>query len=324
MKKSMLTVGVLLMLAGICGCSSVNNDTETVKVNPETQVEVKAEKNAVQPKAAVRPVKTAIRAEKTVVPQVTIHLAGDSTCANYSAKRTPIVGWGQVLNEFCKAGVRINNKAVSGSSSTSFIQKKRWAALMNQVKPGDYVIIQFGHNDGKKGSRYADAKSTYPANLKKFIADVRAKQANPVIATSISRCIFKSGKIAPSGLERYRNAAIAVAKAENVPVLDLNRITADKFNAMGEKKAFALFRGTYEVTPRKTALKTKPIARTISPEQVAAAANNSPAGAERVVRPAVRRTTDRTHLIRSGALAVADWFVAECKAQKLPIADCFK
>ena len=226
-------------------------------------------------------------------PKVTIHLVGDSTCANYAASSSRS-GWGQVLNTFCKPEVKVNNQALSGYSSTSYINNKRWEKLIATVKPGDYVIIQFGHNDGKKDKRYADVKNTYPANYRKFIAEVRAKQANPVIATSISRCIYKNGKIAFSGLDRYREAAIAVAKAENVPVIDLKQITETQFNAMGEEKVYPLFMGQIETV-------------------------------KKVKGKAVKTTqNDRTHLKKEGAMLIAEWFVNDCKSQKLPVAECFK
>ena len=137
-------------------------------------------------------------------------------------------------------------------------------------------------------------KKTYPANYRKFITEVRAKQANPVIATSISRCVYKDGKIAVSGLNRYRDAAIKVAKAENVPVIDLKLITENQFNAMGEEKSFPLFMGKTEIVKK---VKGKPVKTT---------------------------QIDRTHLNKDGATLIAGWFVSDCKSQKLPIADCFK
>ena len=273
------------------------------------------------------PVKKAGSAVKEATPaskyRVTIHLVGDSTCAYYPVGRSPLTGWGQVLKEFCKGDVRVNNQAYSGYSSTSYIYSKRWERLIDMVSPGDYVIIQFGHNDEKKGPRHADVKTTYPANLKKFITEVRAKKANPVIATSISRCVFRKGRIASSGLDRYREAAITVAKAENVPVIDLKNITAEKFNKMGETKAFALFRGRYTERPRKK-VAVKPVAQTVSPAQIAIANNNSPAAAEKIISPGSVQKVDRTHLVRHGALEVAGWFVNDCKAQKMPLAECFK
>ena len=303
MKKSIISTAILAIAFALCGCFS----TTGAKGSVPAKVEVKAKKADAKTKSAVK--KRKKNSKKNVVKadaakpepayKVTIHLAGDSTCANYAAS-SALTGWGQVLNEYCKSDVRVNNMAKSGCSTQSFIYQKRWDALIDSVKPGDYVIVQFGHNDGKKDKRFADAKTTYSANLKKFIADIRARKANPVIATSISRCVFKKGKIAPSGLDRYREAAIAVAKAENVPVIDLNRITADKFNAMGEEKAFAYFRGTYGVAPAKKKQPAKTNAK----------------------QP--KKRTDRTHLKRNGALEVSGWFVADCKAQKLPIANCFK
>lgn len=329
MKKSVIStlVSAVIFIAG--GCCA---DKAEASAAPEVKTSENSARNgAVQNVPVKKAAPVVFEAEKNIrtpkgspAHQVTIHLVGDSTCAFYPAKRAPLVGWGQVLKDFCKAGVRVNNQAYSGFSSRSYIESKRWERLMNVVKPGDYVVIQFGHNDGKKDKRYADAKVAYPANLKKFITDVRARQCNPIIATSISRCVFKKGKIASSGLDRYRDAAIAVANAENVPVIDLKKITADKFNAMGEKEAFSYFRGNYQTAPREAAVKVKPIAQSITPAQIAIANNNSPAAAERLIRPRRLTQVDRTHLVKAGADKVAGWFVAECKAKDLPIAKYFK
>ena len=169
MKKSMISTAALAIAFMLCGCFTAGNAQENASAQPDG------------------------------TKQITIHMAGDSTCANYAAS-SALTGWGQVLNEYCKPGVRVNNLAKSGCSSKSFIDIKRWDMLLEMVKPGDYVIVQFGHNDSKKDKkRFTDPKTTYSANLKKFIDDVRARKANPIIATSISRCIFKKGKIASSG-----------------------------------------------------------------------------------------------------------------------------
>ena len=127
--------------------------------------------------------------------KVSILLAGDSTCASYPASRAPLTGWGQVLNQYCREGVTVRNHALSGYSTRSFIRNKKWDKLVSEIKPGDYVVVQFGHNDGsKRHNRYTDPATSYRDNLKKFIADVRARKGNPIIGTSIARCTYKNGK----------------------------------------------------------------------------------------------------------------------------------
>lgn len=80
----------------------------------------------------------------------TIWLIGDSTVASYNKKYYPLTGWGQMLSEYCKPGVVINNKAVGGRSTKSFINEKRWSKILPKLKKGDFLFIQFGHNDQKK------------------------------------------------------------------------------------------------------------------------------------------------------------------------------
>ena len=245
-------------------------------------------------------------AKRSNVPRMVIHLAGDSTCASYPVSRAPLTGWGQVLSTYCKEDVKVINRAVSGASSRSFIAKKHWDKLLRAVHKGDWVIIQFGHNDHSRShDRFADAAVAFPANLRKFIADVRAKGACPIIATSIVKCIYKNGRIAPDYLADYRNAAIAVAQAEKVPVIDLNKITRDRFNALGEKEAFKFYLGL------------KPAPAPVKGNAVKAAAGRKSS------KPRAPQI-DRIHLNRQGALEVAKWFVEDCKAQKLPIMECFK
>lgn len=218
----------------------------------------------------------------------TIHLAGDSTCASYSAKRAPLTGWGQVLDKFTAPGVKVNNRAVSGTSTKTFMDSGLWNRMLARVQKGDYVIIQFGHNDQKSNNpkAYADAKVAYPANLRKMISDVRAKGATPVLATSIVRCTFRNGKLYDNGLYPYRDATFAVGKSENVAVVNLNGISEEKINAMGEEKALQMYMYSSNVPKLKG--------------------------------------IDKTHLTAAGAETFAKWFIDDCKAQNLPLAKCFK
>lgn len=217
-----------------------------------------------------------------------IFLAGDSTCASYSAKRAPLTGWGQVLPDFCKAGVKVNNLAISGASSKSYIDSKAWDKLISKVKKGDFVVIQFGHNDShtKRPKQYTVPGGTYDANLKKFIADVRSKGGVPVIATSIARGNFdKKGTISLKTLKAYCDAARNVAKAEKVALVDLNAETVKLFNSLKKEGTRKLFMCSSKDPKRKN---------------------------------------DVTHVNKEGAQAIAKLFVDAAKAQKLPLAGCFK
>ena len=172
-----------------------------------------------------------------------IHMAGDSTMCDY--KDTRRGGWGQLLKQQVKPGVVVNNRAVGGQSTKSFIESKRWSKLLAKVKKGDYIIIQFGHNDQKKknADRYAAADGDFKTNLTKFITEAKNKGAKPILATSVCRRTYgKDGKLtdAPK-LKLYADATMAVAKEMNVPVVDLNTITRDYLNEIGKEKSLELF-----------------------------------------------------------------------------------
>lgn len=149
---------------------------------------------------------------------VKVHTIGDSTMATY-ADNSPKIGWGQVLQQFFTNDVKIVNHALSGRSSKSFYQEK-WSSVKSQIKEGDYVIIQFAHNDEKANgldgdslqayynkigsSNTADLRSTspndtYKAYLRKYINETREKGGNPVLVSSICRKYFSGNSIKRNG-----------------------------------------------------------------------------------------------------------------------------
>src|SRR6186997_963222 len=112
----------------------------------------------------------------------TIFLAGDSTMAPKQADKRPETGWGEMLGQHFKEGtVRIENRAMNGRSTKTFISEGRWQKVINDLKKGDYVFVQFGHNDESKdkGERYTPPDA-FRANLIRFIKDVNAKNAHIV------------------------------------------------------------------------------------------------------------------------------------------------
>ncbi len=216
-----------------------------------------------------------------------IHMAGDSTMANYGERRLPMWGWGQALPELCAENVAVRNHAKAGAALPDFRGRKLWSNLLKDVKPGDFVIIQFGHNDQKAATNPEigpeKALETYRNLLKTCIDDVKQKQANPVIVTSIVRCTYDAeGKLADeNNLRAYCEAAMQVAKENEVPVIDLNQVSREKVTEMGKPAAEKL----YMVSANRK---------------------------------------DRTHLRDAGAKTYAAWFVEAVKAEKLPLAECFK
>ena len=144
-----------------------------------------------------------------------IYMAGDSTMQTYRGNYAPQQGWGQRMQELVKDGVKVNNRSIGGRSTKSFKAEGRWANLIREVKKGDFVIIQFGHNDGTKDKpeRYAAPGTEYKDNMKGFVEDVRKAGGIPVIATSIPFGIYlEDGKLKPPGfLDPYLKSAREVA-----------------------------------------------------------------------------------------------------------------
>ena len=129
-----------------------------------------------------------------VSAQITIFLAGDSTCANKTADKRPETGWGEMLQQyFDPAKVRVDNRAQNGRSTKSFVDEGRWQAIVMSLQKGDYVFIEFGHNDEKKDKPavYASPED-YKANLIRFITQTRLKGATPVLMTPVSRRKFEN------------------------------------------------------------------------------------------------------------------------------------
>src|SRR5689334_17938120 len=120
--------------------------------------------------------------------KIKIWLIGDSTMANKEIKAYPETGWGMPFAYFFDSTVVVDNRARNGRSTRSFIAEGLWQPVVDRLKEGDYVFIQFGHNDEskEKGERYATPEQ-YKTNLIKFVTETRAKKANPILLTPVTR-----------------------------------------------------------------------------------------------------------------------------------------
>ena len=170
-----------------------------------------------------------------------IYMIGDSTMSNKPiAGGNPERGWGHVLPGFFSPEIKIDNHAVNGRSSLSFMS--RWNAVYDQLKKGDYVFIQFGHNDQKKKTdRYSDPDTAYKNNLRFYINQTREKGATPVLFTSIVRRKFgEDGKLIDTH-GRYISACKEVAAEMNVVCIDLNKSTENLINSLGDEPSKDLF-----------------------------------------------------------------------------------
>lgn len=189
--------------------------------------------------------------------EITIFLVADSTVSDkpFHEGGNPEKGWGQIFPLYLKEGVKVDNHAVNGRSTKSFMDEGRWAKVLELIKPGDYVIIEFGHNDQKSEDpkRYADPETDYRSNLKKYIADTRAKGAHPILATPIVRRKFDdNGKLIDTH-GKYPQVVKEVGQEENVPVLDLHEKSQELVINYGEERSKQLYLhiapGEYESLP---------------------------------------------------------------------------
>ncbi len=173
----------------------------------------------------------------------TIYMIGDSTMASYNPDRYPLTGWGQVLQTFFDEAVTVRNHASSGRSSKSFISEGRWEAVYDSLKAGDYVFIQFGHNDEKKNDtmRYAAPYNLYKKNLVKFILETRVKGAKPVLFTPIARRVFDENGLLKDTHGDYPIAAKQVSDSLDVLLVDMNRLTSEFIKKTGVEESKSIY-----------------------------------------------------------------------------------
>ena len=181
----------------------------------------------------------------TLAPQqIGVYMAGDSTMADRpNPEKNPYRGWGQLLPQFFDDGVVVHNLAVNGRSTKSFIDEGKWAALIAQVRPGDYVFIQFGHNDEKKEDslRYTEPNGSYRRNLERFVKEARDKGANPVLLTSIVRRSFDEHGTLRDTHGGYPQATRDVARDLGVPLIDLEKTSGALVATAGAEGSRRLF-----------------------------------------------------------------------------------
>jgi lysophospholipase L1-like esterase len=220
-----------------------------------------------------------------------VYMAGDSTMATKPLD-LPERGWGMAMHGLFKDPAMIQNHAVNGRSTRSFIDEGRWARLAAALQPGDFVIIQFGHNDEKVENPKVgtDPATTFRDNLRRFIRETRAKQATPILATPVARRKFDAAdKLQPThGV--YPDAIRIVAAEENVALLDLEKATSTWLQETGDEPSKKFFMW-------------------IAP------------GAHPLI-PGGRQ--DDTHFVEAGAVHVAELAAAQIRELKLPLAQWLK
>jgi lysophospholipase L1-like esterase len=188
----------------------------------------------------------------------TVFIAGDSTANNTNHR-----GWGDpVAQYFDTTKINVVNRARAGRSARTYMDEGLWDKLIADVKPGDYVLIQFGHNDGgppdkdkargdlsgvgdeSKEVTLPDGKQTtvhtFGWYIRKFVAETKAKGAHPIVLSLTVRNIWKDGKV-ERGSGHFGEWSREVAEAEGVPFEDATNIIADAYEKMGAEKVAALF-----------------------------------------------------------------------------------
>lgn len=221
-----------------------------------------------------------------------IYMIGDSTMADKAPDVKPETGWGEALPGLLKPRVRVENHARNGRSSKSFLDEGRWQPVVDALQPGDYVIIQFGHNDEKAHdpARYTRPRREFRRNIERYVRETRAKGAIPILATPICRRVFSdTGQWQPTHGE-YPGAIRAVGRDMDVPVIDLQANTKRVLELLGPDKSKTLY------------LHAKPGAYDAYPQGVA----------------------DNTHLNGIGARRVAELFELGVREQGLPLAGWFQ
>ena len=226
--------------------------------------------------------------------EISVFLIGDSTMSDKpgTPEENPERGWGQLLPEYFNEKVAVYNHAVNGRSSKSFISEGRWEAVLKELKSGDYVFIQFGHNDQKykDPKRFTNPWTTYRRNLERFVEETRAKGANPIILSSIVRRKFNEHGTLMDTHTTYPFVARVVAEHKGIPFIDMQLFTEDYVNDLGDEKSKAIYLwikpGEYEKFPDGK--------------------------------------KDDTHLSLHGAREYAGLVVKEIKRQELPLANFFK
>lgn len=172
--------------------------------------------------------------------KLTLYLIGDSTMSDKKdPEQNPEHGWGQMLPELMTSEINIENHAVNGRSTRSFIEEGRWKEVLDKLQPGDYVFIQFGHNDQKVNDslRYTNPFTQYRYNLERFVKDTREKGATPVLFSSIVRRNFNENGVLVDTHGEYPLVTRMVAKDLEVPFIDLQWLTEKLEMKYGPEKS---------------------------------------------------------------------------------------
>lgn len=187
-----------------------------------------------------RPCLSALEIEKANVP--TVFLLGDSTVCDQS--KEPYASWGQMLPRFFRPTLAVANHAESGETLPSSTSAHRLDKVLSLAQPGDYVLIQFGHNDMK--AKQPDAHLAYKTALKDWVGKIKGKGATPVLVTPMNRHSFEGASVVNS-LGPYPAMVREAAGEEGVALIDLNAMSKVLYEALGPESSMALFKNTTDL-----------------------------------------------------------------------------
>lgn len=170
-----------------------------------------------------------------------IYLIGDSTCAEKEIDAYPETGWGMPFAFFFDESIKVDNRAKNGRSTKSFMEEGRWDAVLETLRQGDYVFIQFGHNDEvpSKVGRYTTPEE-FQTNLRKYVMDARSKDALPVLLTPVTRRSFENGVLVDTHAQ-YAELVREVAASEHVPLIDMTTLSTELVSELGERESKWLY-----------------------------------------------------------------------------------
>jgi len=177
---------------------------------------------------------------------IKIYLIGDSTMCLYDRAQLPVTGWGMPFADYMDTTVTISNQARAGRSTRTFLAENRWTPVVDSLQKGDYVLIQFGHNDEAAEPKYADRYTTIPdyrKNLIKFIVETRVREAVPVLITPVTRRSYDSSGQIKETHAGYSDAVREVGKTYSVPVIDLDERSRELMQRLGPDVAEMLYIG---------------------------------------------------------------------------------
>jgi lysophospholipase L1-like esterase len=173
--------------------------------------------------------------------KIKVWLIGDSTMANKEIKAYPETGWGMPFAYFFDSTVTVDNRAKNGRGTQSFIDEKLWQPVVDNLNEGDYVLVQFGHNDEVPTKKTYTTEEQFKNNLIRYVNETRIKKAFPVLITPVARRKFDSTGHIVGTHEVYSDIVRSVAKQLNVPLIDLDRKSQALLEKMGPENSKLLY-----------------------------------------------------------------------------------